>query len=77
MCTEPVQRPASSRGRTHHPSRQPAPCPHNIEFSCRPESADRAAVRRTAFFLNRRNPGGQLQRFVMLALFLRYFPDYH
>ena len=39
----------------------------NIEFSCRPESADHATVRRTAFLLNRLHPGGQLQRFVMAA----------
>src|SRR5208337_2594650 len=35
----------------------------NIEFSCRPESGRYAAVRWTAFSLNRLHPGGQLQRF--------------
>ena len=43
-------------------------CGHNIEFSCRPESVDRATVRRTALLLGRQHPGGQLQRSVRLIL---------
>ncbi len=46
------------------------PGPHNMEFSCRPESADHAAVRRTKFRLARLHPGGQLQRFVIWPLFI-------
>jgi hypothetical protein len=37
---------------------------HNIEFSCRSESDRYAPVQRTAFYLNRRHSGGQLQRLV-------------
>src|SRR5208283_6216531 len=37
--------------------------PPNIEFSCRPESKDRAPVHLTALRLNKPHPGGQLQRF--------------
>jgi hypothetical protein len=40
---------------------------HNIEFS-RPESANNAAIRRTAFRLNRLHPGGQLQRQAMITI---------
>jgi hypothetical protein len=39
--------------------------PHNIEFSCRPESGCPAPVQQIEFVLNRLHPGGQLQRFVM------------
>jgi hypothetical protein len=40
---------------------------YNIEFSCRPESADHAPVLRTAFLLKWLHPGGQLQRLVILS----------
>jgi len=40
----------------------------NDNLSCRPESDGHATVLRTAFLRNRLHPGGQLQRFVMLAL---------
>jgi len=42
---------------------------HNIEFTCRPESVDQAAVQRTALLLNRLHPGGQVQRFVIFSAF--------
>jgi hypothetical protein len=44
--------------------RDPGSVKANIEFSCRPDLVDYLPVRRTAFFLSRPHPGGQLQRFV-------------
>src|SRR5208283_3783842 len=47
---------------------------HNIEFSCRPESARYATVRWTAFTVDRPHPGGQLQRFVMTTIRVMAWP---
>ena len=44
-----------------------------MEFTCRRESIDQAAVLRTAFPVNRLHPGGQVQRFVMFPLALVLF----
>ena len=60
--------PLSSVPRSDHLPNSDMP---NIEFSCRPESADHATVPRMMFLLNRLRPGGQLQRFVRFLLFMQ------
>ena len=63
----------ASRGQVCGPLPLSKVGPPNIEFSCRPESADHATVRRTALIRNRLRIGGQLQRFVLRLLLVILF----